>query len=67
MISTTTLTPLELLCRTIRDGWAVRFIPTTNVYEWRRPDGLTGSEYQSTDLLVLPYRVLRDLATEAGE
>lgn len=66
MTHTPPLTVLELMCQIIRAGWSVRYVTTINVYEWRRPDGRSGSPYHSENLLELPYRVLFDLCTGAG-
>ena len=56
----TTLTLLELICRLIRAGWSVEYSPRANLYQWRRPNGDTGYQYCSRELMNLPYEVLLD-------
>jgi hypothetical protein len=63
---TNSLTILELICRLLRALWTVTFHPQREVYTWRRPDGFSSDEYESVELLELPYQVLLDMCLEAG-
>lgn len=48
---------VQIIAALLERGWELRYVNVLCRFEWRQPDGISGSTYQTPDLSTLPKPV----------